>query len=167
ALGIVGGGGLAEPDGGGVGLGGQGEQAEQFGGAFDTEHQHAGGHRVECARVPDLLGAQQSPASGDDVVAGQPAVFVDDQQTAEPVRPEHRLVGGHQACTIAVRMRPSAICQRPSNEVSGTPPSVTWPGTSSSLRKVPEALSEESSTVKAMWASSKPSQRPVNGNHAL
>ena len=46
---------------------------EQPGGPVDPEHQHAGGHRVEGAGVPDLAGAGQPAHPGDDVVRGHPA----------------------------------------------------------------------------------------------
>lgn len=62
--------------------------------------------------------------------------------------------------TIAVAISPSLTRQRPSNPVRAWP-LTTGPGTSS--RAVNERLAASKSTA----ASSKPSQRPVSGNHAL
>ena len=72
ALGVVGDGGLAEPDRGDVLLVGQRQVAEQPGGAVDAEHQHARRHRVERAAVTDLAGARESAHPADDVVRRPP-----------------------------------------------------------------------------------------------
>ncbi len=70
-LGVVGGGGDAEPDGGVVRLVGELQVAEQPGGPADADEQHAGGHRVERAGVADLAGAGEPPHPRDHVVGGQ------------------------------------------------------------------------------------------------
>ena len=85
ALGVVGGGGHPQPDGGGVRLLGEHQVAEQPGGPVDPEHQHAGGHRVERAGVADLAGAGQPPHLRDDVVRRHPAGLVHHDQPGRPV----------------------------------------------------------------------------------
>src|SRR5690606_29517859 len=79
-LGVVGDGGLAEADGGGVLLVGTHEVGEQPGGATDAEHEDAGGHGVERAGMSDLAGAGETPDPTDDVVAGPAGRLVDDEQ---------------------------------------------------------------------------------------
>ena len=78
AFGVLGRGGLTQPDGRGIRLVGRGQQAEDLGGPLDTDHQHAGGHRVQRARVPDLAGGEDAPAPRHHVVAGHPGGLVDD-----------------------------------------------------------------------------------------
>ena len=71
------------------------------------QHEHAGRHRVERARVADLAGAQDPPQPGDHVVAGQPGGLVDDHESGvhaddspnsldsrRPL-PQHLLLVGH------------------------------------------------------------------------
>src|SRR5699024_99331 len=70
AVGVVGGGGLAQPDGGGVGLVRPDDVGQQPGGAVDADHQHTGGVRVQGAGVTDFAGAGQLTDAPDDVVAG-------------------------------------------------------------------------------------------------
>ena len=55
--------------------------AQQLRAALDPADEHAGGHRVERARVADLAGAQDPPQPGDHVVAGQPGGLVDDHES--------------------------------------------------------------------------------------
>ena len=67
-LGVVGDGGDPQADGRGVRLLGQHQVSQQAGGAVDADHEHAGGHRVEGARVADLPDAQQASDPRDDLV---------------------------------------------------------------------------------------------------
>ena len=46
----------------------------------DPEHEHAGGHRVERAGVPDLAGGEHAAYPGDDVVRRHPRGLVDHNQ---------------------------------------------------------------------------------------
>src|SRR4051794_20226255 len=80
ALPVVGDRRLTQPDGGVVGLVRAGEVPEQPGGRADTEHEQAGGHRVERAGVPDLAHRQPPPGARDDVVGGHATGLVDQQQ---------------------------------------------------------------------------------------
>ena len=82
ALGVVGAGGLAEPDRAVVALLGHGEVAEQPGGLFHPDHQDAGGHRVQGPGVPHLPGAGQPPDPRHHVVRGHAAGLVHDDQAA-------------------------------------------------------------------------------------
>ena len=109
ALGVLGRRGLPQPDGGGVRLVGSGQQAEDLGGPVDADDQHAGGHRVERASVPDLAGAEDAPAAAHHVMAGHPRRLVHDDKAGVGQR------------TIAVSARPSRTDQRPDSVSSGGP----------------------------------------------
>ena len=82
ALGIVGAGGLAEPDRAVVALLGHGEVAEQPGGLLHSDHQDAGSHRVQGPGVPHPPGAGQPPDPRYHVVRGHAAGLVHDDQAA-------------------------------------------------------------------------------------
>jgi len=58
-----------------------GEVAEQARGLVDPDQQHAGGHRVEGARVADLLGTEQAAAPPHHLVRRPPLRLVDHHQT--------------------------------------------------------------------------------------
>ena len=90
ALGIIGVGGLAQPDGGAVDLAGQRQVAEQPGCLADADDEDAGGHRVEGPGVAHPPGAGQPAHTGDDIERGPAARLVHDH---EPVRPVRRLSG--------------------------------------------------------------------------
>ncbi len=57
--------------------------SQQLGAAPDPADEHAGGHRVERAGVPDLAGAQDPPQPRHDVVGGEPGGLVDDHETGQ------------------------------------------------------------------------------------
>src|SRR5579859_4912961 len=86
AFGVVGIARLAEPDRGVVLLLGQGQVAEQAGGLLDPDHQDAGRHRVQGARVTHPPGAGQPADPRHHVVRGQAAGLVDDDQAVFAVR---------------------------------------------------------------------------------
>src|SRR5205823_2215214 len=102
---------LAKAHGCRIRLVGGGQQAEDLSGPCYPDDKHAGGHRIERARVPHLASAEDAPAAADDVVARDALRFIDDHQSGV----------GHS--TMAVRARPSRTDQRPDSVSSGGPDS--------------------------------------------
>src|SRR6185312_5172055 len=82
ALGVIRGGGDAEPDGGEILLVEPDQVGEQPRRRVHTEHQKAGGHRVERSRVADLARSREPARSSDDVVTRDSLRFVDEQDAA-------------------------------------------------------------------------------------
>ena len=85
-LGIIGAGGLAEPDRGRVAFVGEDEVIEQLGGPLHADDQHARRHRVERAGVADPTGSGQPTNPADHVVRRHAGRLVDDDQAAWPGR---------------------------------------------------------------------------------
>ena len=137
AFGVIGGGGPAQPDGGRIGLRCRGDQTEDLGGAFDADHQYAGGHRVQGAGVADLAGAENPATTSDDVVTGHPGGFVDDDDA------------GLSRChsTIAVKASPPATDHRPASSVNGGPDRAAG---SIRIRETNSPAVPSQSTVKVM-----------------
>ena len=95
ALGVVGDRGLPQPDRRGVRLVRADHVGEQPGRPLDADDQHAGGHRVEGAAVPDPAGARQPAHPRHHVVRGHPGGLVHHDQPvgcsrAHPPRPSWR-----------------------------------------------------------------------------
>ena len=110
ALGVVGEGGLPEPDRRGVGLVAADQERQELGGPVDPEHEHPGSHRVQGAGVAHATGAAQPAHLGHHVVAGPAGRLVHDEQPVGgdgPVASGHRSFDG-SAVAPALGASPSA-----------------------------------------------------------
>ena len=112
-FGVFGGCGLAQPDGGGIGLRGRRQQAEDLGGALHSDHQHAGRHRVQRPRVSHPSGGKDPATTPHHVVTGHGGWLVDDDDSRTNPLLAHS--------TIAVNTSPRSTDQRPLSAVSGGP----------------------------------------------
>ena len=117
ALGVVGRGTRAEPDGGEVLLVEADEVGQQPRRGADAEHEQARGHRVEGSGVADLAGAEPLAGARDDVVARHAARLVDEQDAAGRAAHDAML----EPCGSASSVRePSAARSPPCSIAPGT-----------------------------------------------
>src|ERR1700733_4201460 len=155
AFGIVGAGGLAEPDRGVVLLLRQGQVAEHAGGLLHPDDQDAGRHRVQGARVALPPGPGPPPDPGHHVMRGHAAGLVDDDQAI--------LAVGHSSSSASAGLRYG------SGSPAGTAPSRLRASSASALRawatssSIRCALSGRASATKASdGVCRRPSCRPTS-----